>query len=155
MGTSPRSRFRLESAQFLPAPRERVFQFFSDAFQLEKLTPPWLEFSVLTPSLIAVAAGTVIDYRLKLHGIPIRWQSLISAWEPPMRFVDRQTRGPYRHGHHEHIFEPVEDGTLCRDVVDHEVFGGRVVDALFVRGDLLKIFAFRHERLREIFPGSQ
>ena len=154
IGTSPTGGFRLEAAQFLPQPRDRVFRFFSDALELEKLTPRWLEFSVLTPSPIKIEAGTLIDYRLKLRGIPIRWQSLISSWEPPLRFVDRQVRGPYRRWHHEHIFESVDGGTLCRDIVDYDVIGGRPVHALFVRPDLLKIFAFRHDRLRNMFGGS-
>jgi ligand-binding SRPBCC domain-containing protein len=153
---SPNGGFRLEATQFLPQPRDRVFSFFSDALELEKLTPPWLKFSVLTPLPIPIAAGTVIDYRLKLHGIPIRWQSLISSWEPPSRFVDRQVRGPYRRWNHEHTFESVDGGTLCRDIVDYDVIGGRLVHALFVRPELLKIFAFRHEKLSALFggPGS-
>jgi ligand-binding SRPBCC domain-containing protein len=152
--TSPRGGFRLEAAQFLPQPRDRVFHVFSDAFQLEKLTPLWLEFSVVTPSPIKIEAGTLIDYRVKLHGIPVRWRSLISEWEPPLRFVDRQMRGPYRRWHHEHIFESVEGGTLCHDIVDYDVIGGRLVHALFVRPDLLKIFAFRHDQLSNMFPSS-
>ena len=151
---SPKGGFRLEAAQFLPRSRERVFQFFTDAFQLEKLTPRWLEFSVLTPSPINIEAGTLIDYRLKLRGIPIRWQSVISSWEPPLRFVDRQTRGPYRRWHHEHIFESINGGTLCRDIVDYDVIGGRLVNALFVRPDLLKIFAFRHDTLSSTFADT-
>jgi ligand-binding SRPBCC domain-containing protein len=154
IGTSPTGGFRLEAAQFLPQARDRVFHFFSDAFQLEKLTPGWLKFSVLTPSPINIEAGTLIDYRLTLRGIPIRWQSVISSWEPPLRFVDRQTRGPYRRWHHDHIFESVDGGTLCRDIVDYDVMGGRLVNALFVRPDLLKIFAFRHDRLRSLFAAT-
>ena len=128
IGRSPTGRgFRLEAWQFLPLPRERVFDFFSDAFRLEELTPPWLKFSVRTPPPIHLAAGTTIDYRLRVHGIPLGWQSLISAWEPPHRFVDEQTRGPYRRWHHEHVFEAVEGGTLCRDVVDYAVLGGALV----------------------------
>jgi ligand-binding SRPBCC domain-containing protein len=146
--------FRLEAVQFLPQPRDQVFPLFADAFQLEKLSPEWLGFSVLTPAPIRIKAGTIIDYRLKLHGIPIRWQSLISWWEPPMRFIDRQMRGPYRRWHHEHVFEPCDGGTLCRDIVDYEVIGGRLIHTLFVRPDLLKIFKFRHERLRAMFPVS-
>jgi ligand-binding SRPBCC domain-containing protein len=146
------SGYRLESVQFLPAPREQVFEFFSDASRLELLTPPWLKFKVLTPSPIKMAAGLTIDYRLRLHGLPMRWQTLISVWEPPVRFVDEQARGPYRLWHHEHIFEPVEGGTLCRDLVDYKILGGRIIDALFVRPDLRKIFAFRRQKLAELFP---
>jgi ligand-binding SRPBCC domain-containing protein len=155
IGASPDGAgFRLEAAQFLPQPRERIFELFADAFELEKLTPGWLKFSVLTPAPIRITAGTLIDYQLKLHGIPIRWQSVISSWNPPSRFTDSQTRGPYRRWHHEHIFESVEGGTLCRDIVDYDVIGGRPIHAIFVRPDLLKIFAFRQERLDEMFRAS-
>lgn len=144
--------YRLEASQFLPQSRERVCEFFSDAFQLETLTPCWLHFSVLTPPPIRIATGTLIDYRLRVHGIPLRWRSRIREWEPPWRFVDEQIHGPYRYWHHQHIFEVVDGGTLCRDVVDYRVYGGPLVNALFVRPDLLKIFAFRQSKLRELFP---
>jgi ligand-binding SRPBCC domain-containing protein len=143
--------YRLEASQFLPQPRERVFEFFADAFELETLTPSWLHFSVLTPAPIQIAPGTLIDYRLRLRGIPLRWQSVISAWEPPFRFVDEQTRGPYRRWHHEHQFEATDEGTLCRDIVDYEVYGGALINSLAVRHDLLKIFSFRQDKLRDFF----
>jgi ligand-binding SRPBCC domain-containing protein len=153
IGTAPSGRgFRLESAQFLPHPRARIFEFFSDAVQLETLTPAFLGFKVLTPLPLTIAAGTLIDYRLRLHGIPLRWQSRISVWEPPVRFVDEQMRGPYRFWHHEHRFEEQAGGTLCRDIVDYNVLGGRLVNRLFVAPDLRKIFAFRQARLNELFP---
>jgi ligand-binding SRPBCC domain-containing protein len=142
---------RLEARQFLPHPCEVVFQFFADAFQLGTITPPWLQFVVLTPAPITMRIGLRIDYRLRLHGVPIRWQSAISAWEPPARFVDEQIRGPYRRWHHEHRFESVEGGTLCRDIVDYEVPGGPIVDWLFVRRDLRMIFRFRQRKLAELF----
>lgn len=143
--------YRLEAVQLLPWPRDQIFAFFSDAFQLQTLTPPWLHFSVLTPKPIHIEPGTTIDYRLRIRGIPLRWQSVISVWEPPFRFVDEQIRGPYRRWHHEHSFEANEGGTLCRDVVDYEVFGGSLVNALFVRPDVLRIFAYRQAKLRELF----
>jgi ligand-binding SRPBCC domain-containing protein len=143
---------RLEAVQFLPARRPRVFDFFSDAFQLETLTPPWLHFSVLTPAPIPIAAGTLIDYRLRLHGVPIRWQSRICLWEPPFRFVDEQTRGPYRRWYHEHVFEDVPGGTICRDIVDYAVPGGWLMDRLLVRTDIARIFRFRMLKLKELFP---
>lgn len=151
--TSPAgSGFRLEASQFLPYPRDQVFAFFSDASNLQSLTPAWLRFSVLTPPPILIADGTLIDYRLQVHGIPLRWQSRISVWDPPLRFVDEQTRGPYHRWHHQHVFEVVDGGTLCRDIVDYAVYGGSLINALFVRPDLLKIFAFRQSKLREVFP---
>ena len=144
--------FQLVASQFLPHPRQQVFDFFSDAFQLDTLTPAWLHFSILTPPPIRMAAGTVINYRLKIHGIPIRWQSCITEWEPPLQFVDEQTRGPYRRWHHRHVLEAVDGGTLCRDIVDYSVYGGSPIHALFVRRDLLRIFAFRQSRLQDLFP---
>ncbi|REK05536.1 MAG: CDP-paratose 2-epimerase [Planctomycetota bacterium] len=150
---SPSGRgFRLDASQFLPCDREQIFEFFADAFQLETLTPSFLRFKVLTEPPIDLAAGTLIDYRLRIRGLPIHWQSCISVWEPPQRFVDEQIRGPYRRWHHEHSFESCDGGTLCRDVVDYEVYGGALVHWLIVRGDLLKIFHFRHRKLRELFP---
>jgi ligand-binding SRPBCC domain-containing protein len=155
IGPHPSGRgYRLQTTQILPAERERVFDFFSDAFQLETLTPKWLHFSVLTPPPIQIERGTLIAYRLRLHGIPIRWQSVISTWEPPFRFVDEQTRGPYRRWHHEHRFEAVDGGTLCRDIVDYDVHGGALINALVVRRDLLRIFRFRQDNLRELFANS-
>jgi ligand-binding SRPBCC domain-containing protein len=145
---------RLETVQFLPQPLERVFQFFADAHQLETITPPWLHFSVLTQPPIQMAENARIDYRLRLHGVPLRWQSLISAWEPPFRFVDEQVLGPYRRWHHEHRFEPADGGTLCRDIVDYEVPGGALVDALWVRPDLRRIFRFRSRKLEALFGSS-
>ncbi|MGD9645143.1 MAG: SRPBCC family protein [Pirellulales bacterium] len=143
--------FRLQSTFWLSQRRDQIFEFFSDAFQLETLTPAWLSFAVLTPRPIEIRAGTLIDYRLRLHGLPIRWQSRISVWEPPVRFVDEQTRGPYRRWHHEHAFVEVDGGTLCRDTVDYAPRGGRLLNALFVRRDLLRVFAFRQQKLRELF----
>jgi ligand-binding SRPBCC domain-containing protein len=149
-----RGRYRLTSAQFVPLPRAQVFEFFSDAFGLEDLTPPWLNFRVLTPAPIHMAAGLHIDYRLRLHGIPLRWQSRIDVWEPPFRFVDVQVRGPYKLWHHEHTFQEVTGGTQCRDIVDYAVPGGWLAERYLVRPDLQRIFRYRQARLRELLPGS-
>jgi ligand-binding SRPBCC domain-containing protein len=146
--------FQLKAAQYLPHPRQRVFEFFSDASNLQILTPAWLHFVVQTPTPIRVENGTRIDYSLRMHGVPIRWQSLISHWEPPFRFVDEQTHGPYRSWRHEHTFEATPGGVICRDAIDYSVFGGSLIHTLFVRGDLSKIFAFRQRKLREFFPKS-
>src|SRR5688572_25446419 len=88
VGSTSGRGYRLESSQFLPYPRDQVFEFFSDASNLQCLTPSWLQFSVVTPPPIRNTAGTLIDYRLRVHGVPLRWQSRISVWEPPLRFVD-------------------------------------------------------------------
>jgi ligand-binding SRPBCC domain-containing protein len=110
-----------------------------------------MHFRVVTPAPIRIEPGTVIDYQLRIHGIPLRWRSKIAVWEPPQRFVDEQVRGPYRRWHHEHLFDETPGGTRIRDIVHYAVPGGRLVHALFVKPDLLKIFAYRTKRLRELF----
>jgi ligand-binding SRPBCC domain-containing protein len=146
---------RLEAAQFVAEQRGRVFELFADAFQLEALTPPWMKFSVRTPRPIQMREGARINYRLRLRGVPIRWQSRIEVWEPPQRFVDVQTRGPYRLWRHQHLFEVAPGGTICRDIVDYVVPGGWLVDRLFVREDVRRIFEFRQRKLREIFAPAE
>lgn len=128
-----------------------VFDFFSDASNLEQLTPPWLKFRIESPTPIRISSGTLIDYRLRLRGIPLRWRTEIIAWEPPFKFVDRQLKGPYRRWEHTHTFEQVDGGTKIHDVVDYSVFGGALIDRIFVRPDLRKIFAYRQSRIRETF----
>lgn len=143
--------FTLKTEQWLPKPVEEIFPFFSNALNLQQITPPWLDFQVLTPSPIEMKPGARIDYRLKIRGIPIRWQSEITVWEPPAQFVDVQRRGPYRHWHHQHIFHPADGGTLATDVVHYDVWGGRLVQHWLVAPDLERIFNYRRDRLREIF----
>jgi ligand-binding SRPBCC domain-containing protein len=110
-----------------------------------------LNFQVLTPGPIEMSVGRLIDYKLRMRGIPVRWQSEITAWEPPVRFVDKQRRGPYRLWIHEHRFAELDNGTVCFDDVRYAVPGGRLIDRLLVRRDLRKIFDFRHEQLRKTF----
>ncbi len=141
----------LEAALWLPRPRAEVFPFFADAFNLERITPPWLRFEVLTRPPLAMRVGLRIDYRLRLRGLPLRWQSEITAWEPPHRFVDEQRRGPYRVWRHEHTFEERESGTLARDIVHYRVWGGALIDRLFVRRDVAKIFRFRQAAMADRF----
>jgi len=135
---------------WLPLPREDIFPFFADAGNLEAITPPWVNFHTLTPTPITMQAGTLIDYQLKIHGLPVKWRTRINAWEPPYRFVDEQLRGPYRKWVHEHTFEAQNDGTLCRDRVEYSVPGGWLIDKLFVRRDVERIFAYRRERIEEL-----
>ncbi|MBS0264154.1 MAG: SRPBCC family protein [Planctomycetes bacterium] len=144
----------LKTEIWLPAPRVQVFEFFSDAFQLESITPPLLKFHVVTPRPIVIQAGTIIDYRLRLHGIPLRWRSLIPVWEPYTRFVDEQLKGPYLHWRHEHRFSDRNGGTLVSDEVFYRVLGGSLVNRLFVAPDLRRIFAYRSQKLQEIFGAS-
>ena len=133
------------------APRAEVFRFFADPRNLERLTPPWLHFEIITPPDIVIEQGTLLDYRLRLRGIPLRWQSEISVWEPPLRFVDRQTKGPYSLWVHEHTFAEHDRGTIVGDRVEYAVPGGRLVQKFFVAPDLERIFAFRHQILEQLF----
>ncbi len=143
--------FTLTAEQWLPRPVDEVFRFFADAGNLDALTPRWLRFEIVTPRPIEMKVGALIDYRLRLRGWPIRWQSEISDWSPPHRFVDEQRRGPYRLWHHTHTFAARDGGTLVRDVVRYDVPGGAVANALLVRRDLRKIFTYRQRRLAERF----
>jgi ligand-binding SRPBCC domain-containing protein len=144
----------------LPRPRSEVFGFFSDAANLQELTPPWLHFRVLTAQPIAMRKGALIDYRIRLHGLPIGWKTEITAWEPPRRFVDEQLRGPYRLWVHEHSFKEIEGGTLAGDFVRYSVPGGALgtlANRLLVARDLRTVFRYRHRRLQEMFgrwPGE-
>jgi hypothetical protein len=139
----------LRREQRLPGPPDAVFTFFADPHNLEAITPPWLGFSVITARGAQMRAGAVIEYRLHLHGLPVRWLTRIEDWVPGVRFVDVQLAGPYRLWHHTHEFEADgAGGTVMRDVVRYALpYGplGRLVHALIVRRDLDRIFAFRHE----------
>ena len=143
--------YRLTTEAVLPATRHEVFDFFSDAFQLERITPPLLRFRVLTPAPIQIKAGTLIDYKLRVHGVPIKWKTEISTWDPPYSFTDRQLKGPYRLWEHLHTFEEVEDGTLMRDQVHYRVPGGAIAHWLVVERDLREIFQFRLNEMLKIF----
>jgi len=144
----------LRREQQIARPVGEVFAFFSDARNLEIITPPWMGFHTLTPGPIQLAAGTRIRYRLRVHGAPVRWTTEIRRWNPPTRFIDVQLSGPYRLWHHTHTFEACGGGTRMRDVVRYRLpFGplGRVVNALLVRRDVESIFDYRNRRIGEIF----
>ena len=137
----------LEREQRLALPASEAFAFYAEARNLEAITPPWLAFRVLGPGAIAMHAGTLIEYRLRLHGVPLRWRTRIAVWEPPLRFVDVQVSGPYALWEHTHTFEPLGGGAVAiRDRVRYTLpLGvlGRLAYALFVRRDLDRIFAYR------------
>ena len=140
-----------ETELWLPVPREKVFPFFADARNLETLTPPWLNFRILTPGEIPMRVGTLIDYELRIRGLPIRWRTKITGWNPPAGFCDEQLRGPYRLWRHAHEFTEQNGGTLCRDRVEYAVPGGALMNRLFVRRDVEGIFAYRAGALTKFF----
>ena len=143
-----------EAKQRIARPIEEVFAFFADARNLERITPPWLRFAILTPQPIAMAPGALIDYRLRVHGTPMRWRSEITAWEPPHRFMDVQRRGPYRLWEHEHGFEAMDGATLVRDCVRYAVPGGALVNRFLVKRDIESIFAHRRAALERLLAGE-
>jgi ligand-binding SRPBCC domain-containing protein len=137
--------------QDLPGTPEEVFGLFADARNLEAITPPMLRFEVVTPGDIEMRVGTLVSYRLRLHGIPISWLTSIQAWDPPHRFVDQQVRGPYAFWHHTHELFPSGAGaTHMRDTVRYALgFGalGELAHRLLVRRDLERIFDVRRDRV--------
>ncbi|MFN0134036.1 MAG: SRPBCC family protein [Phycisphaerales bacterium] len=158
----------------LPRPIEDVFDFFADAANLQALTPPWLNFTITTPTPIDMREGTLIDYRLRVRGLPIRWRSRIVRWQPPFKFVDEQIKGPYRLWWHEHEFRsvplygdglaaqhpaPRSDGnngakrlgTLAIDRVRYAVPMDWLTHSLLVRPDVERIFEYRKQELLRRF----
>ncbi len=144
----------LEREQVVPGDPAEVWGFFADALNLEAITPPFLRFRVVSPQPVLMGVGTLIEYRLRLHGVPVAWLTRIEEWKPGVRFVDRQLRGPYALWHHTHSFEPHPGGTLVRDRVRYAIpLGplGELAHALFVRRDVERIFDFRRLEIERRF----
>ena len=152
----------------LPLPRAEVFAFFSAAANLQRITPPELGFSIVTPPDVVIGRGTRLEYRLRLFGVRFRWVSLISVWEPPARFVDEQVRGPYKQWIHEHRFEekdragsatigtPGSRVTITRDRVHYRLPFEPLGDLALpiVRMQLARIFAYRARAVRDALLGG-
>lgn len=145
---------QFESRQRFALPPKELFGFFADARNLERITPGWLRFEIVGTPPESIESGTLIDYRLRWRGVPLRWRTRIEAWEPPHRFVDRQLRGPYRLWVHEHRFTAVDGGTVMEDRVDFAAPGGWLVGRLLVLPDVERIFAHRRRVLGELLPVS-
>ncbi len=142
--------FELKRTLTVPKPLDEVFTFFSDPYNLQAITPPWMHFRIRSISDPTIREGTEIRYGLKLRGMPLRWTSRITGWDPPHGFVDEQIRGPYRLWIHRHTFEARGDMTIVGDHVRYAPLGGRLAERLFVRADLERIFDYRHQRLTEL-----
>jgi ligand-binding SRPBCC domain-containing protein len=143
----------LERSQRLAVPLEQAFELYSEARNLERITPPWLGFRVTTPAPIEMREGALIEYRLKLHGAPVRWRTRIAVWEPPLRFVDVQLRGPYALWEHTHTFARDDEGAVViGDRVRYALpLGplGELAYAAFVKRDLRRIFDYRAQAVAE------
>lgn len=143
--------YRLSRSLVVPKPIDQVFEFFGDARNLERLTPGFLNFRILTPQPIVMRPGTMIDYRISLRGLPMRWRSEITEWNPPYSFVDEQRKGPYKKWVHRHTFAEERGGTRVSDDIEYDVIGGALVHTLFVKKDLERIFNYRLSVLGQLF----
>jgi len=140
--------------QWIPKPVEEVFSFFSDEKNLEAITPPWLNFHVLGKSTPEVAQKTEIDYRLKIHGVPVHWRSRIVNWEKNQAFTDIQIKGPYSRWEHFHRFIPMKGGTYIEDRIIYQTPGGAALEPVigqWVKRDVQKIFSYRRKKITEVF----
>ncbi|MBP1656834.1 MAG: hypothetical protein H6Q31_1435 [Bacteroidetes bacterium] len=147
----------LQRRQVVHQPLETVFEFFSRPENLARLTPETLAFRILTPSPVVMKAGTLIDYTIRVLGMPVRWRTLITSYDTPHIFVDEQLKGPYAFWHHRHTFRSVEGGTEIMDEVHYVVPGGflaPLVHAILVRPQLQRIFAFRQETIQTVFASG-
>ncbi len=147
-----------ESYQYIPVPVENVFPFFAEAKNLEEITPPLLQFKIEKVSDESLREGSLIDYKLKIHYLPVKWKTLIKEWSPPYKFVDFQLKGPYRLWHHTHEFQSLGPGTLMIDRVRYQLpFGylGWLVASQFVKSDVEKIFNYRRKIVQEKFAANK
>jgi ligand-binding SRPBCC domain-containing protein len=146
----------LESQHAVKAPLAEVFLFFEAPENLAKLTPPSMGFRILRIENLPMRAGTQIEYEIRPFGVPQRWETEIVEYEPGRRFVDLQTRGPYRYWRHEHSFDEIDGVTVMNDRVEYQLpLGpiGRLANALVVRRELQRIFDYREQAIDEIFGG--
>jgi ligand-binding SRPBCC domain-containing protein len=148
----------LERTQIINRPREEVFEFFADARNLERITPPELNFHIITPSPIDVKKGALIDYELKLRGISIRWKTEITQWNPPHDFVDTALKSPYKQWIHLHSFE---EGAACETIMKDVVRYRLPLEPLgdiahfYVKKELAYIFDYRYKVIEEIFHSKE
>ena len=139
----------LQATQQLPLAPEEVFPFFAKAANLERLTPPELQFHIITPLPIIMQLGTLIEYRLRLFGVPFKWLTRICHWNPPHEFADEQLRGPYRTWVHTHRFHAVGQGTRMEDEVHYRLPFFPVGESAYplIKRQLRRIFDFRRQAI--------
>jgi hypothetical protein len=153
--------YNLQREQWVARSLEGVFPFFARPENLALITPPSLGFRLLTPQPVVMEKGRIIDYTLRVLGLPTRWRTLITCYEPPWCFVDEQLCGPYSFWHHTHRFESLDGGTLLHDEVRYALpvpLAGparEIVHAIFVRPALERIFDYRRQVYARLFGGIQ
>ena len=148
---------RLARSQLLGGSLAEVFAFFTDVRNLERITPPWMGFRILSPLPMSLGEGATIDYSIRLAGVPLRWRTRIVDWQPGVQFVDVQERGPYALWEHTHSFTDLGDRVVMGDEVRYALpFGpfGSLAHAVVVRSSLRRIFDYRHDLLAARFPSS-
>ena len=147
--------YTLNKEQVISKNISEVFDFFSKPENLSTITPPKMNFHILTSSPINMKKGALIDYTINIMFIPIRWRTLITKYDPPYSFIDQQIKGPYSRWHHTHTFTKInENETLIKDTVLYSVplgFIGRIVHWIYIERDLKKIFSYRKKKINEIF----
>ena len=149
-----KSQYVLRASIAVPRPRQEVFDFFARAENLGALTPQELGFRMLTPPPILMKEGAIIDYSIRLWMVPMVWRTRIAAWEPPLRFIDEQIRGPYKEWTHQHSFLEIDGGTRIEDEIHYRLplgLAGRLAAPL-VRLQLARVFRYREETIRSLFP---
>jgi ligand-binding SRPBCC domain-containing protein len=143
-------------SQYVPDKVENVFDFFSAAKNLEEITPDFLNFKVKNMSSEFIQKDTIINYKLKIHGFPVYWQTQIIEWEPLKKFIDYQNKGPYSLWHHTHTFTTLQNGTLIEDRIKYQIPGhifGLLFLGYFIRKDVSQIFNYRIKSIQKKFKG--
>lgn len=142
--------FHLHARQFVAHPLDEVFAFFSEAQNLGEITPPWLRFQIISDDF-DMRTGLLLDYKISMRGIPMKWRTEITEWAPPFRFADRQLRGPYSLWLHTHLFRAEGDWTWVEDHVEYASIGGALANSLFLKPQLRQIFGYRQQVIGERF----
>ena len=146
--------YTLHAEQTVPRTLDEVFSFFNRPENLEDLTPKSLRFQILTPRPLVMEKGLLIDYTIRIWGVPLHWRTLITAYDPPYRFVDEQLKGPYAFWHHTHTFTEVDSGVKIEDDVSYAMplgWLGQFVHAIYVQHDVRRIFNHRKQIIEELF----